>query len=148
MCYDVLKAMGENPNPDNPQKKAPAITKDQKYKDLITGLEMQKEREHHFPPHPKMEKLKSLVLEHFTRKGEMDQDDGTTEPNSNTRVMVFVSFRDCVEEVVDYLNLDDPIIKATKFVGQSTDKGGRKGFGQKEQLAVSLLMFLLSYSGS
>ena len=138
MCYDVLKAMGDNPK--NSQKKASAITKDQKYKDLITGLEIQKEKEHRFPPHPKMEKLKSLVLEHFGRTGALDRDGGSTEQNSNTRVMVFVSFRDCVEEVVNYLNIDDPIIKATKFVGQGTDKGGRKGFAQKEQLAVYSLI--------
>ena len=136
MCYDVLKAMGENPSgKPNPQKKPPAITKDKKYKDLIRGLEIQKEAQNRFPPHPKMEKLKSLVLEHLLRKGATD-DAGPAELNPNTRVMVFVSFRDCVEEVVDYLNLDSPIIKATRFVGQSTDKEGRKGFGQKEQLTV------------
>jgi len=137
MCYDVLKAMGEGTSGKaNVQKKVPVITKDQKYKDLIRGLEMQKEAQGHFPPHPKMEKLKSLVLEHLLSKGTTGEDGGPAEPNPNTRVMVFVTFRDCVEEVVDYLNEESPIIKATKFVGQSTDKGGRKGFAQKEQLAV------------
>ena len=140
MCYDALKAMAGEPS-EKPSKKPPAITKDQKYKDLIRGLEMQKENLHRFPPHPKMERLKSLVLDHLMRKGTADEGGGSTEPNLDTRVMVFVSFRDCVEEVVDYLNSDSPIIKATKFVGQGTDKGGRKGFAQKEQLAVRSLIF-------
>ena len=145
MCYDALKAMGEE---KANSKKPPAITKDQKYKDLIRGLEIQKEKDRRFPPHPKMERLKSLVLEHLMRKGTMDEDDGPAGPNTGTRVMVFVSFRDCVEEVVDYLNSDSPIIKATKFVGQGTDKVGRKGFAQKEQLAVRLLIFFPSHSRS
>lgn len=136
MCYDALKAMGENASgKGNIQKKPPAIAKNQKYLDLITELEVQKMNRRRFPPHPKMEKLKSLVLEHLVVRG-VDGGGGPAEPNPDTRVMVFVSFRDCVEEVVDYLNLDSPIIKATKFVGQGTDKGGRKGFAQKEQLAV------------
>jgi ATP-dependent DNA helicase MPH1 len=141
MCYDALKAMGEGTGGKANPKKPPAITKDQKYKDLMRGLEMQKEKDCRFPPHPKMERLKSLVLEHLMRKGTTDADGESIEPNADTRVMVFVSFRDCVEEVVDYLNSDSPIIKATKFVGQGTDKGGRKGFAQKEQLAVWSLTF-------
>lgn len=145
MCYDTLKAMGESSGGKaNSEKKAPPITKEQKYKDLIRGLEMQKEKESRFPPHPKMEKLKSLVLEHLVTRGAEGEGGGPSEPNPNTRVMVFVSFRDCVEEVVQYLNLDSPIIKATKFIGQGTDKGGRKGYAQKEQLEVrSLTLFLL-----
>jgi ATP-dependent DNA helicase MPH1 len=137
MCFDTLRAMGENSDgKTNAQKKPPAITKDQKYKELIMGLEGLGQ----FPPHPKMEKLKSLVLEHLLTKDATGEDRGSTEPNPNTRVMVFVTYRDCVEEVVDYLNLESPIIKATKFIGQGTDKGGRKGFAQKEQLGVCPLI--------
>ena len=133
MCFDILKSMGENPDGKaNPLKKPPAITKDQKYKELIMGLEGLGQ----FPPHPKMEKLKSLVLEHLLTKRATGEDPGPAEPNPNTRVMVFVTYRDCVEEVVHYLNLESPIINATKFVGQGTDKEGRKGFAQKEQLGV------------
>jgi ATP-dependent DNA helicase MPH1 len=140
MCYDVLKAMGENSGgKPNSEKKPPAITKDQKYKDLMKMLEIQEGEIPRFPPHPKMEKLKSLVLEHLLTKGAVE-DGGVAEPNPNTRVMVFVSFRDCVEEVAGYLNLEAPIIKASKFIGQSTDKGGRKGYAQREQLEVYPLM--------
>jgi len=134
MCYDTLKAM--NDTSGEKVKKAPQITKDQKYKDLITGLEIQKERLSRFPPHPKMEKLKSLVLEHLLTRGLTGEDEGASQPNLGTRVMVFVSFRDCVEEVVEFLNCESPIIRATKFIGQSTDKGGRKGYAQREQLEV------------
>jgi ATP-dependent DNA helicase MPH1 len=141
MCYDVLKAMGEKPgDKSKTQKKPPAITKDPKYKELMMGLEGRGQ----FPPHPKMEKLKSLVLEHLLTKDATDEDRGPVEPNPNTRVMVFVTYRDCVEEVVEYLNLESPIIKATKFIGQGTDKGGRKGFAQKEQLGVRSPIFLFS----
>ena len=141
MCYDILKAMGETSDgKSNVQKKPPAITKDEKYKELIMGLEGRGP----FPPHPKMEKLKSLVLEHLLTKDATGEDRGPAEPNPNTRVMVFVTYRECVEEVVDYLNLESPIIKATKFIGQGTDKGGRKGFAQKEQLGVCQLKFPLS----
>ena len=138
MCHDILKAMGENPvGKTNPQKKPPAITKEPKYKELMMGLEGQGK----FPPHPKMEKLKSLVLEHLLTKGATGEDPEPAESNPNTRVMVFVTYRECVEEVVDYLNLESPIIKATKFIGQGTDKVGRKGFAQKEQLEVCLLIY-------
>ena len=137
MCYDVLKAMGESSGGKaNAEKKAPQITKDQKYKDLVRGLEMQKEQLSRFPPHPKMEKLKSLVLQHVLTRGVTGEDGGSSQPNPGTRVMVFVSFRDCVEEVVEFLNSESPIIRATKFVGQSTDKEGRKGYAQREQLEV------------
>lgn len=141
MCYDTLKAMSESPGGKaNPQKKPPAITKEPKYKELMMGFEGLDP----FPPHPKMDKLKSLVLEHLLTKDATGDDRGPAEPNPNTRIMVFVTYRECVEEVVDYLNLESPIIKATKFVGQGTDKGGRKGFAQKEQLNVSSLIFLFA----
>lgn len=133
MCYDTLKAMGENSGAEaNAQNKYRAITRGEKYKELMLGLE----RLDHFPPHPKMKKLKSLVLDHLWTKGATGEGGGTGEFNPNARVVVFVSYRDCVEEVADYLNLEYPIIKATRFVGQGKDKGGRKGFAQKEQLDV------------
>ncbi|KAJ7630699.1 hypothetical protein FB45DRAFT_1027891 [Roridomyces roridus] len=48
----------------------------------------------------------------------------------------FASYRETVEEIVDYLNLDKPLIRANPFIGQATDKQGRKGMSQKEQLDV------------
>lgn len=120
------------------QEKPPAITQNQEYKELIMRLEGRGQ----FPPHPKMEKLKSLILEHFMAKDATDEARGPAKPNPNTRVMVFTTYRDCVKEIVEYLNLQSPIIKATKFIGQDMDKGGGKGFTQKEQLGVCPPLFL------
>ena len=55
-----------------------------------------------------------------------------------------------VEEIVDLLNKDSPIIRAKPFIGQGTDKQGRKGYAQKEQLeaCVSVLQFLMHVTES
>lgn len=50
--------------------------------------------------------------------------------------MVFCSFRQGVEEVVEFLKHEEPMIRPVPFIGQGTDKSGKKGYGQKEQLAV------------
>ncbi|GAA5872007.1 hypothetical protein JCM8547_006213 [Rhodosporidiobolus lusitaniae] len=81
--------------------------------------------------HPKMEKLRSMCLEHFkTAANEVDEFTG--EPRE-TRVMIFCNFRAVVEEIVACLNTQKPLIKATPFVGQASSKGVR-GKSQKEQL--------------
>ncbi|CEL57534.1 fanconi anemia group M protein [Rhizoctonia solani AG-1 IB] len=77
-----------------------------------------------FPPHPKMEKLNEILVEHF------DVPDA-----SETRVMVFTNFRESVDEIVAHLNANESgIIKAHRFIGQAGGKGGDKGMSQKEQL--------------
>ena len=78
--------------------------------------------------HPKMEKLKELLIQHF---GERMDEDG-----EESRAMVFVTYRECVDEIVDMLEAEKPLIRATRFVGQGIDKQGKKGYGQKEQLEV------------
>jgi ATP-dependent DNA helicase MPH1 len=75
--------------------------------------------------HPKMDALRSLLIEHFS-----------SDETSDTRIMVFCSFRAVVEELVALLNEQSPLIRATRFVGQGTDKDGVKGFGQKQQQEV------------
>lgn len=75
-----------------------------------------------------MEKLRALLIDYFVRA--MDDDE-------HSKAMVFVSFRSCVEEIVEFLNKDQPLIRATKFIGQGDDKSGKKGLSQKEQLKVS-----------
>lgn len=132
MCYDTLKAMGGNSGSKfNAQKNPPAITEDQKYEELILTFE----RLDRFPPHPKMERLKRLVLEHLLKNVAGDNR-GSAGLNPDTRVMVLVTYSDCIEEIVDYLNVESSIIKATKFVGQATDKGGGEGFSRREQIEV------------
>ncbi|GAA5995519.1 uncharacterized protein JCM10292_005226 [Rhodotorula paludigena] len=81
--------------------------------------------------HPKMEKLRSMCLEHF--KNAQDERDEYTGEKRETRVMIFCNFRAVVEEIVACLNTQRPLIKATAFVGQASAKGV-KGKSQKEQL--------------
>ncbi|KAJ7293338.1 hypothetical protein C8J57DRAFT_1268767 [Mycena rebaudengoi] len=81
------------------------------------------QRLHGFSMHPKMDRMKALVVQHFAENlGE----DGN-EPEE-TRVMVFVTFREAVDEI--------PLIRANKFIGQGTDKQGKKGLAQKQQLEI------------
>jgi ERCC4-related helicase len=80
--------------------------------------------------HPKMEKLRSMCLEHFKNaENEVDEYGEKRE----TRVMIFCNFRAVVEEIVACLNTQRPLIKATPFVGQASSKGV-KGKSQKQQL--------------
>ncbi|GAA6016098.1 hypothetical protein JCM11491_000667 [Sporobolomyces phaffii] len=81
--------------------------------------------------HPKMEKLRAMCLEHF--EATKDDVDEYTGEKRETRVMIFCNFRAVVEEIVDCLNTQRPLIKATPFVGQASSKG-TKGKSQKEQL--------------
>ncbi|GAA5968476.1 hypothetical protein JCM11641_007648 [Rhodosporidiobolus odoratus] len=81
--------------------------------------------------HPKMEKLRSMCLEHFTN-AQHEVDEYTGEKRE-TRVMIFCNFRAVVEEICACLNTQRPLIKATPFVGQASSKGVR-GKSQKEQL--------------
>lgn len=144
MCYDALVAAVEGEpvtvtasksgTAKKPKKNA-KLGEDPNYKAIMTELQTQKARLGGFEAHPKMSKLKMLVIQHFaSRTAEPGEDDDKAA--ENTRVMVFVTFRNCVEEIAEYLNQERPLIKATKFIGQGTDKGGNKGFAQKEQLDV------------
>ncbi|WVQ77137.1 hypothetical protein IAR50_006820 [Cryptococcus sp. DSM 104548] len=79
--------------------------------------------------HPKMAKTLELLMAHFAQAEEEEE---TLGQKNDTRAMVFCSLRPCVLEIVDMLNENAPLLKATKFVGQS-DRDGDKGFNQKEQ---------------
>ncbi|KFP21016.1 Fanconi anemia group M protein, partial [Egretta garzetta] len=89
--------------------------------------------------HPKLRKLEEIVIEHFKswKKGCSDQ--VTTESTSvdtvDTRVMIFSSFRDSVQEIAEMLSRLSPVVRVMMFVGHSTGKS-TKGFTQKEQLEV------------
>ncbi|KAM0786953.1 hypothetical protein ACM66B_002372 [Microbotryomycetes sp. NB124-2] len=81
--------------------------------------------------HPKMEKLRSMCLEHFQAcENEIDP---LTGGKRQTRVMVFCNYRAVVDEIVTCLNTQRPMIKATPFVGQASGKTS-KGMSQKEQI--------------
>ncbi|EJT98921.1 P-loop containing nucleoside triphosphate hydrolase protein [Dacryopinax primogenitus] len=106
------------------------LSNDPKFRDLITEIEnYRNERVTGGGPvgHPKMDKLVAVALEHFAAP-----DDGA----DSTRVMVFCQYRDCVDEIVKSLKLQQPIIRASKFVGQSSDKRGDRGMAQKDQIEI------------
>jgi ATP-dependent DNA helicase MPH1 len=98
----------------------------------MTEFELQ--RAHGFSVHPKVEKLKSILIQHFGSK--LPEEDATAE---DTKVMVFSNYRGVVDEITDALNKEQPLIRATRFIGQGTDKQGKKGLAQKEQNDVSIL---------
>ncbi|KFQ50027.1 Fanconi anemia group M protein, partial [Nestor notabilis] len=89
--------------------------------------------------HPKLKKLEEIVIEHFKswKRGCSDQ----VMPGSpsvdavGTRVMIFSSFRDSVQEIAEMLSRLHPVVRVMTFVGHSTGKS-TKGFTQKEQLEV------------
>ncbi|KAI9811378.1 MAG: 3'-5' DNA helicase [Pycnora praestabilis] len=87
-----------------------------------------------FVGHPKLEYLRNVVLNHFLDAGEgRGVADGA--PPSNTRIMIFVHYRDSAEEVVRVLKRNEPMIRPHVFVGQASAKGS-EGMDQKKQLEV------------
>ncbi|XP_050191656.1 Fanconi anemia group M protein isoform X3 [Myiozetetes cayanensis] len=86
--------------------------------------------------HPKLRKLEEIVIEHFKSwKNRCSEQEGSGGPSEDTRVMIFSSFRDSVQEIAEMLSRLSPTVRAMTFVGHSTGKS-TKGFTQKEQLEV------------
>jgi ATP-dependent DNA helicase MPH1 len=141
MCYTYLQELASDKGDVDGKKdaKAQKLRTNPKFQALVKEIETQRNKG--FSLHPKMDILKGLVVQHF---GERLADEG--ENQEETRAMVFVTYRECVDEIVEMLNAEMPLIRATKFVGQGTDKQGKKGFGQKEQLEVSLFVNLLCFA--
>ncbi|KAF7339856.1 ATP-dependent DNA helicase mph1 [Mycena venus] len=136
MCNTYMRDLERDKETDDAEggkkktaSKAKKFKEDPQFQAVIKELEAQRLRG--FAMHPKMEKLKALVVEHFAQK--LGDDGQETE---QTRVMVFSTFREAVDEIVDALNTQKPLIRANRFIGQGTDKQGRKGLAQKEQLEL------------
>ncbi|XP_072314496.1 Fanconi anemia group M protein [Eucyclogobius newberryi] len=83
--------------------------------------------------HPKLEKLEEVVLHHFRQWSEATTGLAGT---VGTRVMIFSSFRESVQEIAAMLNRHAPLIRVMTFMGQASAGKGVKGFTQKEQLEV------------
>ncbi|XP_043998013.1 Fanconi anemia group M protein isoform X2 [Gambusia affinis] len=83
--------------------------------------------------HPKLEKLEEVVLQHFNVWA---QSSAETNGGISTRVMIFSSFRESVQEIASMLNRHAPLIRVMTFMGQASAGKGVKGFTQKEQLEV------------
>ncbi|KAF8273776.1 hypothetical protein EI94DRAFT_1562845 [Lactarius quietus] len=127
MCFRSLTEEAEGAASDKPS----ALIKDPAFQTLMTELRLQKSDG--FAIHPKLETLKTLVIDHF---GQRLRDDDASNASDNTRAMVFVTFREAVDEIVDFLNQESPLLRATKFIGQGIDKKGNKGLAQREQLDI------------
>ncbi|KAJ5787932.1 hypothetical protein N7457_002922 [Penicillium paradoxum] len=109
------------------------ILQDENFKKLLSHLEPWSKNPE-FIGHPKLEYLKSVILNHFMDRGEgKETPDGTSQPA--TRVMIFVHFRDSAEEVTRVLKRYGPMIRPHVFVGQSSAKGS-EGMDQKTQLRI------------
>ncbi|XP_062351088.1 Fanconi anemia group M protein [Cinclus cinclus] len=87
--------------------------------------------------HPKLKKLEEIIVEHFKSwKQRCPAGEAKSESSAgDTRVMIFSSFRDSVQEIAEMLARLSPAVRAMTFVGHSSGKGS-KGFTQKEQLEV------------
>ncbi|EIM83347.1 P-loop containing nucleoside triphosphate hydrolase protein [Stereum hirsutum FP-91666 SS1] len=153
LCHRSLKeAVDGDNNSDKAKSGNNKLTNDPNFQAIMRELDLQAHIG--FAVHPKMEKLKMLVLNHFGTKLPEEAADANNgeaigagvngvgaggnkgSEGDDTRVMVFVTFREAVEQLVEFLNEESPIIRATKFIGQGADKAGKKGFAQKDQLDV------------
>lgn len=153
MAYHTLQELVQGVDKDGkttaikPQQSK--ILKDPHYISLMKEIERQRTQQGHFPMHPKMDKLRTIAVQYFAR-AEIDEQDrvqagGTPNPHTSTGMIIFCSFRECVEQIVEMLNEEQPMIRAHKFIGQSTDKRGGKGVKQKEQLEVRVTTFVAIY---
>jgi superfamily II DNA/RNA helicase len=92
---------------------------------LSQALEVQAQK----TKHPKLLRLKELLIEHFERKAAGGQ-------AASTRVIVFSELRSSVQTIVAELDTAHPLIKVAAFVGQGSSKTGGRGQSQKEQKRV------------
>ncbi|KAI0286801.1 hypothetical protein BGY98DRAFT_929898 [Russula aff. rugulosa BPL654] len=122
MCFRSLTEEAEGGNSDKPS----GLNKDSAFQALMDELRLQKSRG--FAIHPKLEKLKTLVVDHFGQRLHDDDDSNAGDrSDEGTRAMV----RDC--------GVPESRISSTsgdQFIGQGIDKKGNKGLAQREQLDV------------
>ncbi|KAL7285681.1 hypothetical protein ACG7TL_000786 [Trametes sanguinea] len=129
MCYSYLKDIADGKDDSGGKK---AIRKMDGFVSLMKDFDKQAARG--FSMHPKMDTLRTLLIDHFAQQ--LPDADDPNGAQGRSRAMVFVSFRECVEEIVELLNKESPIIRAKPFIGQGITKQGKKGYAQKEQLEV------------
>ena len=152
MAYHTLQELVQGVDKDGKTAIKPQQSKilnDPHYISLMKEIERQRTQQGHFPMHPKMDRLRTIAIQYFARAqvDEQDrvQDGGAPNPHTSTGMIIFCSFRECVEQIVEMLNEEQPMIRAHKFIGQSTDKRGGKGVKQKEQLEVRFTTFVAIY---
>ncbi|XP_053553653.1 Fanconi anemia group M protein [Bombina bombina] len=86
--------------------------------------------------HPKLKKLEEVVVEHFKSWEKNSCQSTSVQTPLDTRIMIFSSFRESVQEIAEMLNQHQPTVRVMTFVGHSSTGKGVKGFTQKEQLEV------------
>ncbi|CAA7264708.1 unnamed protein product [Cyclocybe aegerita] len=134
-CYTFLYDVSQEPadEDDGKKSKGKKLKDDPNFRILMTELESQRARG--FDIHPKVEKLKTILIQHFGSR--LAEKDGEGKDNiDESRIMVFSSYRAVVDEIVEELDKERPLIRATRFIGQGADKQGKKGLAQKQQLEV------------
>lgn len=143
LCYDALLKFKESLlEGTKPQDRIlrDQLLKNADWKRLMEVCE--KQAAVGFAPHPKMDMLTGIILEHFTnvQSAATTPAAGESPAPTDSRIMVFVQFRDVLDEVMEALEKHKPLIKPVRFVGQGRDKHGKKGMGQAEQLGVGSLI--------
>ncbi|XP_051578748.1 Fanconi anemia group M protein isoform X3 [Myxocyprinus asiaticus] len=105
------------------------------YRDMETMFttSSRESKERHVYSHPKLQKLDEVVLQHFKTWAESS---GSSSEVASTRVMIFSSFRESVQEIAEMLNRHQPLVRVMTFMGQASAGKGVRGFTQKEQLEV------------
>ena len=88
-----------------------------------------------FKSHPKLMKLKEIVLEHFQT---FKDKSGADSKGVTTRVMIFSQYRDSVNEIAALLAQHKPLVRVMSFIGQQSTGKSSRGLSQKEQLQVWL----------
>ena len=107
-----------------------------------------------FYSHPKLRKLEEIVLTHFKNddsssspaqttfspSGSLQK--GSVSQRDTTRVMIFSQYRESVKEIAMMLSRHSPLVRVMSFVGQASSGKSTKGLTQKEQLQVSIKMYI------
>jgi len=157
MCYDVLQGLANGTTDANGKKiKKAKLANEPLFRALVRDLEELRmvaaaQAGAGRMVHPKIDKLTMLLVQHFSN--EVDDGGATAEvreinPAKGSKVMVFASFRQAVEQIVEELNREQPLIRAHRFIGQAASKEGIKGLKQKEQLEVWGNFFLTFFKVS
>lgn len=138
MCYNYLQEIVKSDDSDAGQaagatKKRNKLQQNTHFKRALDELGLYRDRG--FPMHPKMDLLKTLLVQHFGQNLR-DAQDAKNSNSKDTKAMVFVESREVVDEIVKVLDSEQPLIRAHKFIGQGTDKRGAKGLAQREQIEV------------
>ncbi|CCJ28178.1 unnamed protein product [Pneumocystis jirovecii] len=101
------------------------LRNDERIKQIVSLIEDMKSKPS-FIGHPKLDKLRSLILNHFAN---------TDTKNEETRAMIFVEYRSSAEDIIKSLKEHYPLIRAQLFIGQSSNKSSL-GMSQKEQISI------------